>query len=121
MPLSINPHHTSDTQHRAFRHRHKHLSPRHVDHCTCDATSVQTLSAYAEEYILQRLVGFNHVPLYEWIPATKTSSVFGELMDNADDEEDPSMEQQVLQAATEESQVVSTSDKACHCILKGAA
>jgi hypothetical protein len=54
---------------------------------------------------LQKLLGFKHAPLYEWVPATKTSSVFNELLDNADDE-DRSTGQQVLQAATEESEVL---------------
>jgi hypothetical protein len=81
---------------------------------------VQTQSAHAAEYNLQKLLGFKHAPLYEWVPATKTSSVFSELLDNADDE-DPSIGQQVLQAATEESEVVPTNDKACHRILTRAA
>jgi hypothetical protein len=70
---------------------------------------------------LQKLLGFKHAPLYEWVvPATKTSSVFSELLDDADDV-DRSIGQQVLQAATEESEVVSASDSACHCILTRAA
>ena len=81
---------------------------------------VQTLSAHAGEHNLHKLLGFKHAPLYEWIPATKTSSIFSELLDNADDE-DPSIGQQVLQTATEESEVVSASDKACLCILTQAA
>jgi len=81
---------------------------------------VQTLRAHAGEYNLQKLLGFKHAPLYEWVPATKTSSVFSELLENAEDE-DPSIGQQVLQAATEESEVVSASDSACHCILTRAA
>jgi hypothetical protein len=81
---------------------------------------VQILSAHAGQYNLQKLLGFKHAPLYEWVPATKTSSVFSGLLDNADDE-DPSIGQQVGQAATEESEVVSASDKACHCILTRAA
>jgi len=82
---------------------------------------VQTLSAHeGGEYNLQKPLGFKHAPLYEWFPATKRSNVFSELLDNADDE-DPSTGQQVLQAATEESEVVSASDKAYHCILTGAA
>jgi len=81
---------------------------------------VQTLTAHAGEYNLQKLLGFKHAPLYERVPAIETSSVFSELLDNADDE-DPSIGQQVLQSATEESEVISTSDKACHCILMRAA
>jgi hypothetical protein len=81
---------------------------------------VQTLSAHAGEYNLQKLLGFKHAPFNEWVPATKTSSVFSELLDNANDE-DPGIGQQVLQAAREESEVVSASDSACHCILTRAA
>ena len=78
---------------------------------------VQTLSANAGEYNLQKLLGFKHTPLYEWVPATKTSSDFSGLLDNADEEDDPSIDQQILQAATEDSEVVSASDKPFHCIL----
>jgi len=78
---------------------------------------VQTLGAHeGGEYTLQKPLGFRHAPLYEWFPVTKTSTVFSELLDNADDE-DPSIGQQVLQAATEENEVISASDKTCHCIL----
>jgi hypothetical protein len=66
---------------------------------------VQTMSAHAGEHNLQKLLGFKHAPLYDWVPATKTSSVFSELLDNADDE-DPSTGQQVLQAATHDSEVI---------------
>lgn len=69
---------------------------------------------------MQKLLGFKHAPFNEWVPATKTSSVFSELLDNANDE-DPGIGQQVLQAAREESEVVSASDSACHCILTRAA
>lgn len=81
---------------------------------------MQTLSAHAAEYNLQKLLGSKHAPLYEWVPAPKTSSVFSELLDNANDE-DPSIGQQVLQVATEENEVVSASDKAWQCILTRAA
>jgi hypothetical protein len=74
---------------------------------------VQTLNAHAGDYNLQKLLGFKHEPFYEWVPATRTSGVFSELLDSADNEEDPSIGQQVLQAATEDSEVVSADDKAC--------
>jgi hypothetical protein len=82
---------------------------------------VQALSAHeGGEYNLQKPLGIRHPPLYGWVPATKTSNVFSELLDIADDE-DPSTGQQVLQAATKENEVVSASDKSCHCILTRAA
>jgi hypothetical protein len=55
---------------------------------------------------LQKLLGFKHTPLYEWVPATRTSSVISELLDNADDEEDASVGQQ---ATAENSEVLSAS------------
>jgi hypothetical protein len=82
---------------------------------------MQTLRAYAGEYNLQKLLGFKHTPLYEWVPATKKSSFFSELLDNADDEEGPSEGQQVLQAATVDSEVVPASGKPFHPILTRAA
>lgn len=98
-----------------FRHNtvHSVTGTNTCHHVTTITVLVQILSAHTGHYYLQALLGFKHAPSYEWVPATRTSSVFSDLLDNADNEVDHSVGQQVLQSAAEESEVVSANDRAC--------